>query len=329
MSVVLREERHCGILSANTYAFKKYKQKGVGAFSLATHVESFRAAHTMTLVTPHLLAEIPLFSSMNDEEREAIHALMTERVFQPGELIMKPDEVGTTFQIIEQGEVEIWLTDTDGEKVALNVLGPGKFFGELALISGATRCASATMAEKVVTLELSREEFFTFLRSRPDAAIDALVQLADQLKHTDDILRTRVSRNPNDAEDQNLSVGQKVADVIATFSGSIPFLLINLIVFMIWILLNTVGPKVTRFDPYPFQFLTMAVSLEAIFLSIFVLVSQNRQSAKDRIKADMDYQVDVKSEVEMGVMASRIHDMERKLHQIHIDLLSSRPNEDK
>jgi uncharacterized membrane protein len=275
----------------------------------------------MTLVTTRLLAGIPLFSNMDDEEREALRALMTEQTFQAGQAIMKSDEQGTTFHIIEQGEVEIWLTDTDGEKVVLDTLGPGKFFGELAMLSGANRCANATMAEKVVTLELSSADFFAFLRARPDAAIDALTELADQLKHTDDILRARVSRNPNDAGDQRFSVGQRIADVIAEFSGSIPFLLINLIVFVVWIVMNTVGPKIVQFDPYPFQFLTMAVSLEAIFLSIFVLVSQNRQSAKDRIKADLDYQVDVKAEMEMSVMASRLHDMERKLHLVHSDLL--------
>jgi CRP/FNR family transcriptional regulator, cyclic AMP receptor protein len=94
-----------------------------------------------------------------------------------------------------------------------------------------------------------------------------------------------------------------------------------LVIFVIWLVANTVGPKNVQFDPFPFQFLTMAVSLEAIFLSIFVLVSQKRQGAKDRIKADLDYQVDVKAEMEMTVMASRIRDMERKLHHIHTDLL--------
>ncbi len=259
---------------------------------------------------------------MDDQELEALRALMTERVFQPGQEIMKNDELVTTFHIIEQGEVEIWLTDTDGEKVVLDVLEPGKFFGELAMISGANRCATATMKEKVVTLELSREDFFSFLRTRPDAAIDALTELADQLKHTDDILRARVGRNPNDTGDQSLSIGQRVADAIAEFSGSIPFLLINLIVFMLWIAANTLGPKMVQFDPYPFQFLTMAVSLEAIFLSIFVLVSQNRQAAKDRVKADLDYQVDVKAEIEMSMMTSQIHDMERKLHHMHNDILT-------
>src|SRR5437588_10670886 len=118
--------------------------------------------------------------------------------------------------------------------------------------------------------------------------------------------------------------GSRSPDIIADFSGSLAFLLINLIVFVVWILANTVGPAIWHYDPYPFQFLTMAVSLEAIFLSIFVLISQNRQAAKDRIKADLDYQVNVKAEMEMSTMAEQIHDIEQKLHHIHRDVLEAR-----
>jgi len=275
----------------------------------------------MSSVTSQRLAEIPLFSHMDDEERSELRSLMTERIFQPGQVVMKAGEEGSSFQIIERGEVEIWLIDTEGKKVVLDVLGPGKFIGELAMLTGESRSASVTSSEEVATLELDRDAFFDFLRRRPEAAIDVLTELGERLKHTNDILRTRISRNPNDEIDEHLSFGQRVADIIAGFSGSIPFLLLNLVIFVIWLVANTAGPKIDQFDPFPFQFLTMAVSLEAIFLSIFVLVSQNRQAAKDRIKADLDYQVDVKAEMEMTVMTSRIHDMERKLHHIHSDLL--------
>ncbi len=278
----------------------------------------------MSLVTSQLLAEIPLFSNMDEQELAELRVIMTERTFQPGQAVMKAGDQGAAFYIIEQGEAEIWLTDTEGQKVVLDVLGPGKFFGELSILSGETRSANANSAEELITLELAREEFFSFLRRRPDAALDVLTELGARLKRTDDILRTRASRNPNDVQDQHVSFGQHIADVIAEFSGSIPFLLLNAVVFFIWIMLNTVAPAAWHFDSYPFQFLTMAVSLEAIFLSIFVLVSQNRQSSKDRLKADLDYQVDVKSEMEMSVMADKIHDIEQKLHHIHQDLLRSR-----
>lgn len=270
-----------------------------------------------------LLAEIPLFSHMDEEEHQELHALMTERSFQSGQTLMRAGEPGGAFQIIQQGEVELWLTDSDGKKVVLDVLGPGKFLGELSMLSEETRSASAISEEEVVTIELSRQDFLAFLRRRPDAAVDVLTELGNRLKHTDALLRTRVSRNPNEAIEERLSTGQRIADLIAAFSGSLPFLVLNLVAFVIWIGANTVGPKGVHFDAYPFQFLTMAVSLEAIFLSIFVLVSQNRQATKDRLKADLDYQVDVKVEMEMNILTSRVRGIERKLHHIHRDLLAT------
>lgn len=278
----------------------------------------------MDRATIRLLAEIPLFSNMDDDERGEVYSLMTERIFHAGQTIMKAGESGNAFQIIRQGEVELWLIDSDGQKVVLDVIGEGKFFGELSMLAGETRNATATSDDQVITLELSRNEFFAFLKRRPDAALDVLTELGERLKHTDDILRTRVSRNPNDAIAEHVSVGQRIADVIATFSGSIPFLFLNFIAFVVWIAINAAGPASMHFDPYPFQFLTMAVSLEAIFLSIFVLVSQNRQSVKDRLKADLDYQVDVKTELEMSIIASHVRDIEKKLHHIHSDLIESR-----
>jgi uncharacterized membrane protein len=186
-----------------------------------------------------------------------------------------------------------------------------------------TRSASATTSRELVTLELGREAFFDFLRRRPDTAIDVLVEMDQRLKDTDNILRTRVSRNANEESEENISLGQRVADLIADFSGTLAFLLLNLTVFVVWIVVNTLGPAMWHFDPFPFQFLTMSVSLEAIFLSIFVLISQNRQAAKDRIKADLDYQVNVKTELELSTMAEHIRDIEQKLQHIHHDVLEA------
>ncbi len=280
-------------------------------------------------MTSQLLADIPLFSHMDEEEHQELHALMTEHSFQAGQMLMRAGEPGGAFQIIQQGEVELWLMDSDDKKVVLDILGPGKFLGELSMLSEETRSASAISEEEVVTLELSRKDFLAFLRRRPDAAVDVLTELGDRLKHTDALLRTRVSRNPNEAIEKHLSSGQRIADLIAAFSGSLPFLLFNLVAFVIWIGVNTIGPRGVHFDEYPFQFLTMAVSLEAIFLSIFVLVSQNRQAAKDRLKADLDYQVNVKVEMEMSIMSSHVRDIERKLHHIHRDLLAPSANQER
>ena len=274
----------------------------------------------MTRTTIHELQQIPLFSNMDDEELQELLSIMTERIFQPGQLAMQAGEPESAFHIIEAGEAEIWLTDTDGKKVVLDRLGPGKYFGELSMLSGDERSASATSRGELITLELEQDELFHFLRRRPDASLDVLTELAERLKRTDDILRTRASQNPNEAEEKQLSLGQRIADIIADFSGSIPFLLLNALAFTFWIVWNSVGQIISHFDPYPYQFLTMSVSLEAIFLSIFVLISQNRQGAKDRLKAELDYQVDVKAELEMSRMAVTIRDMHYQLHQIQRDI---------
>src|SRR5215471_531693 len=149
--------------------------------------------YSMSTDTTQLLAEIPLFSTMDDEERSQLRAIMRERSFQPGQVIMAANDPEAPFFIVEQGEMEVWLTDTDGKKVVLEVLGPGKVFGNLFMHSEKTRSANATTSRELVTLELDRGAFFDFLRRRPDTAIDLLVELGQRLEDTDKILRTRVS----------------------------------------------------------------------------------------------------------------------------------------
>src|SRR5438132_14374545 len=201
----------------------------------------------MSTTTTQLLAEIPLFSSMDDEERRQLRAIMRERSFQPGQVVMDANDPEASFLLVEQGEMEVWLTGTDGKKVVLEVLGPGKVFGNVFMQSEDTRSASATSSGELVTLALSREAFFDFLRRRPDTALDFLVELGQRLKDTDKILRTRVSRNANEEQDENMSLGQRVADIIADFSGTLVFLRLTLTVFVVWILVNTLAPAMWHY----------------------------------------------------------------------------------
>jgi CRP/FNR family transcriptional regulator, cyclic AMP receptor protein len=129
-------------------------------------------------------------------------------------------------------------------------------------------------------------------------------------------IRNFEHKNINIEHDERLTVGQKIADTIAAFSGSMSFLFINLFTFAMWILVNTAEPEKYHKDPYPYQFLTMAVSLEAIFLSIFVLISQNRQAAKDRLAAEQDYKINIKSEIEVSQTLDRIEKQEKLILQL-------------
>jgi len=138
-----------------------------------------------------------------------------------------------------------------------------------------------------------------------------LAALSGLTRKADELLRTRVSRNVNEEMEGHSTLLQKVADGIAWFSGSMPFLMVNGAWFVIWIVVNTVHVGVPAFDPYPFSFLTMIVSLEAIFLSCFVLVSQNRQAEKDRVRADIEYEVNIKAELEIA----HLHEKTDRLYE--------------
>ena len=139
-----------------------------------------------------------------------------------------------------------------------------------------------------------------FLQRHPDSAVSMLAAVTGMMRKADELLRSRVSRNVNVEVEEQLTPLQKVADWIAWFSGSMPFLMVNAVWFIVWIVINTVDVGLSRFDPYPFGLLTMIVSLEAIFLSCFVLVSQNRQAEKDRVRADVEYEINVKAELEVA-----------------------------
>jgi uncharacterized membrane protein len=271
---------------------------------------------------PSLLKAIPLFLSMDDEERAAIAEIMDEVNFRAGQAIYRADEAGGTFYIIQAGQVELAITDDDGEKLVLELLESGDFFGELSLLDGGTRSTNATAVQRTDVLELERNAFLDLLMQRPHMAQDVLLSQAKRMRRTDNLLRRRVSRNVNDIVDEKLTLGQRVADIIADFSGSITFLVLNALFFLAWLVWNLLPGF--AFDPFPFGLLTMIVSLEAIFLSIFVLVSQNRQATKDRIRNELDYQVNLKAELGVSTLLRETDMVKETLQEIERRLAEDR-----
>jgi CRP/FNR family cyclic AMP-dependent transcriptional regulator len=263
---------------------------------------------------PRLLRTIPLFIGMDDDECAAIAAIMDEQQFRGGEVIFRAEQTGGTLYIVQSGQVELSIVDDDEEKLVLEMLESGDFFGELSLLDGGSRSATATATQRTDTLVLERHEFLDLMLQKPHMAQDVMVALAKRIRRTDNLLRRRVSRNVNEIADEKLTVGQRIADVIAEFSGSIPFLVLNAVFFAVWLIVNAI-PAIA-FDPYPFGLLTMIVSLEAIFLSIFVLVSQNRQSDKDRIRNELDYQVNLKAELGVSVLLHKADALTESLQEI-------------
>src|SRR5258708_12052170 len=161
---------------------------------------------------------------------------------------------------------------------------------------------------------LDRYDLLLLFQKHPDSGLNMLAAICEMLREADNLLRTRVSRNVNEEFEEKLWTLERIAGWIGWFSGRMQLLIINGLWFVIWIAANTVPDKDSQFDPFPFGLLTMIVSLEAIFLSCFVLISQNRQAAKDKVRSDIEYDVNIKAELEVA----HLHE---KVDHIHEELL--------
>lgn len=261
-----------------------------------------------------LLEEVPFFKLLDGDERTALAAVLDETTIHTGDLLFRAGDPGDSLYLVRTGKVELWVKDHVGEKIVLAVAETGDFFGELSLLDNGPRAATAQALEDAELLILDREDLLLFLRKKPDAALDILTVMGQRIRNSDELVRKRVSRNANEEVEDNRSLVDKAADWIAEFSGSLPFLGLHIIWFAIWVGWNTI-PLFLHFDPFPYGLLTMTVSLEAIILSVFVLLSQNRQVAKDRIRSDIEYEVNLKAELEVA----HLHE---KVDQLQADMLA-------
>lgn len=252
--------------------------------------------------------ELPLpksefFEKFGADEREAIVQAAERISLSAGEILFQTGEPGGTFYIVESGAIELSLKDNAGQHIVLKSCDAGDFFGEMSLFDARARSATAIAATDCRLLALERDSLLAVFSQKPETALLIISRLGESLRESDKLLRSTVSRNANEMMEEKLSFLERAADLVAWFSGSLQFLLLNLIWFIVWIVVN-VAPQfeVWRFDPFPFGLLTMIVSLESIFLACFVLISQNRQAEKDRVRSDIEYDVNVKAEMEVAYL---------------------------
>jgi uncharacterized membrane protein len=256
-----------------------------------------------------MLAGIPLFSLLDDTER----ALLAERIdvvtLKAGQMVFERGDPGEALYVIRSGRVDIYITNDTGHRLYLERPGPGEFFGETSLLDAGPRTASACVLEDVEALVVDRGDLFELFHLRPAAALDMLTATGKRLRANAQLLRHSASRDVNQVEEDNRTRVMKVADWISEFSGSLTFLFIHVVLFAVWILLNVrplSATSIGNFDPFPFGLLTMCVSLEAIILSVFVLLSQNRQAARDHVRNDIEYDVNLKAELEVAQLHERL-----------------------
>jgi CRP/FNR family transcriptional regulator, cyclic AMP receptor protein len=249
---------------------------------------------------PNFLADIKMFELLDEDDRVALAAMVDEKNVPSGQTLFQAGDPGDSLFIVREGQIELFIKDTTGQKIVLHTAETGDMFGELAMLDFGARSATAVALTESVLLVLDRDDLVMLFQRIPEAALHMLAALTGMTRKADELLRTRVSRNVNEEMQVHTSALQRVADWIAWFSGSMPFLMINGGWFIVWIIINTFPVGLPAFDPYPFGLLTMIVSLEAIFLSCFVLISQNRQAEKDRVRADIEYDVNIKAELEIA-----------------------------
>jgi len=262
------------------------------------------------------LSQIQLFAQLDDDERGVLAQVMHERTLAAGECLFRLGEPGDSMFIVTSGAVELFVKDTAGQKIILHTATCGDFFGELSLLDGGSRTASATANEPSNLLVLDREDLQQLFRKRPDAALDMLAAMGRMTRKANALLRERVAKNVNEeVSEERGSHVLRVADWVANFSGSITFLVLHVGIFTAWILLNIGVLPFGDFDPFPFGLLTMAVSLEAIILSTLLLFSSNRQTARDRIRSDIEYEINLKAELEVA----HLHEKTDRIYEEMLD----------
>lgn len=257
------------------------------------------------------LAEVKLFELLDEDELNDLAVVIDSAKLSVGETLFHTGDVGESLFIVKSGEVELFIKDTAGQKIVLKVAEEDDIFGEMSMLDNRPRSATAVALTDAELFVLDRDDLLLLFQKKPDAGLNMLAAMSLMLRKADDLLRTRVSRNANDEMEEKLSPLQRIADWIAWFSGSMQFLLLNGLWFGVWIAINTLPLGIEQFDPFPFGLLTMIVSLEAIFLSCFVLISQNRQSEKDHIRSDIEYDVNIQAELEIA----HLHEKTNHLHE--------------
>jgi uncharacterized membrane protein len=262
-----------------------------------------------------MIGEVPIFELLDDEEREALAQMLDCRDYKSGECIFKYGEQGGEIFILRSGRVELYVESTDGEKIILAENERGDVIGELSFLDGGLRTATALAREDTEALTMHRDRLLEFIDKHPHAAMDLLTVVGRRLRTTDDLLRTRVSRNVNVEAEDRMTLGERIADKVASFGGSWTFIIIFGVVMFVWILMNTTALFRDHFDPYPFILLNLFLSMTAAIQAPVIMMSQNRQSSKDRLQADMDYEVNLKAELEVAQLHRKVDNMYERLEE--------------
>jgi CRP/FNR family transcriptional regulator, cyclic AMP receptor protein len=265
--------------------------------------------------TATMIGEVPIFELLDAEECETLAQMMDCREYKSGQTIFHYGDAGGEIFILRSGRVELFVESNDGEKIILAENERGDVIGELSFLDGGPRTATAITREDTQVLTVHRERMLKFIDKHPHAAMDLLTVVGRRLRVTDDLLRTRVSRNLNVEEQERMTFEQRVADKVASFGGSWTFIGIFAAIMLVWVVINSTALLSQHFDPYPYILLNLFLSMIAAIQAPVIMMSQNRQAAKDRLKGDLDYEVNLKAELEVAQLHRKVDNLYERLEE--------------
>lgn len=269
------------------------------------------------------LASVPLFKRLTPEELQQLAEEVDQVQYSADETIFNENDRGDALYVVETGAVRIWVLDEDVKPVTLTELKPGEFFGELAVLDRGPRSTNATAMEETVLHRLSSDEFQKFLLAHPDIAIDIICEIGARMRQTNLLVSQRATRNINLEMEERSTIGQRIADRVASFGGSWTFIIIYLSFLAGWMALNTFilahyghGENGAQWDPYPYILLNLMLSMTAALQAPIIMMSQNRAAEKDRLAAEQDFKVNLKSELMLEEIMRKSVSRDEQINQI-------------
>jgi len=265
------------------------------------------------------LRQIPLFALLDDDEMAVLAAQVEIKKFAPRQRIYKIGEPGKHAYVMMSGMVRVTTVDQDHQEVLVDEPSHGDFFGFASMLEDTPHQTTALAMEETTCLEISRDDIAVLLQRKPMAGMDMLTVVSRQFHASQQLVRGRASRNSNDVIEEEMSFGDRVADSVARFGGSWTFIILFGLVLLLYASTNIVL-KGRAWDPYPFILLNLFLSMLAAIQAPVIMMSQNRQDTKDRVRGELDYDVNLRAESEIQTLSNKLNLLNEKIGDVD-DLL--------
>jgi CRP/FNR family cyclic AMP-dependent transcriptional regulator len=273
----------------------------------------------------NILREVPLFSLLDDDEISVLAGQVDLKHFDARQRIYKRGDSGGRAYILVSGGVRVTTIDEDQQEVTVNEPVPGEFFGFASMLDQTLHQTDATATDNTSCIEIDREDITVLLQTKPHAGLDILTVLGRQIHAAQELVRIRSLRNPNDMIEEESTFGQRIADEVARFGGSWAFIITFAIILIVYTAINIFLDK-KAWDPYPFILLNLFLSMIAAVQAPVIMMSQNRQDQKDRLRSELDFAVNRRAELEIQGLAQKLNLLSEKLGDVE-DLLRERNGE--